>query len=116
MAFLFKSKKNLEKAQTKDGPNGSQTLIQSGNGRPPTRDEKSGGGQNHTPGSSVNNSMNSLGGGTTPSPEQNGRRGPSSEQQVSDLPVSLKAQRSINAPLFIALWLCGYHWHDYSNC
>jgi hypothetical protein len=94
MAFLFKSKKNLEKAQaqTKDGPNGvvgSQVSIQSANGRPPTRDEKSGGGQNHTPGSSVNNSMNSLGGGTTPSPDQNGRRGPSSEQQASDLPVSL---------------------------
>ena len=96
MAFLFKSKKNLEKAQalTKDGPNGvvgSQTSIQSANGRPPTRDEKNGGGQNHTPGSSLNNSMNSLGGGTTPSPDQNGRRGPSSEQQVSDLPVSFLA-------------------------
>jgi hypothetical protein len=94
MAFLFKSKKNLEKAQaqTKDGLNGvvgSQTSIQSANGRPPTRDEKSSGVQNHTPASSVNNSMNSLGG--TPSPDQNGRRGPSSEQQVSDLPVSLNA-------------------------
>jgi hypothetical protein len=109
MAFLFKSKKNLEKAQTKDSPNGvvgSQTSIQGGNGRPPTRDEKSGGGLNHTPGSSVNNSMNSLGGGTTPSPEQNGRRGPSSEQQVSDLPVSLKARQSMDAPSYM---LYGYH-------
>jgi hypothetical protein len=88
MAFLFKSKKNLEKAQaqTKDGVSGSQTSIQGSNGRPPTRDEKSGN-PNHTPGSSVNNSMNSLGGGTTPSPEQNGRMEPRSEK-VSDLPVS----------------------------
>jgi hypothetical protein len=91
MAFLFKSKKNLEKgpAQTKEGPNGvagSQSSLQGANGRP-SREEK---GANATPGSSVNNSMNSLGGGTsTPSPDQNvGRRGPSVDQ-ASDLPVSV---------------------------
>lgn len=96
MAFLFKSKKNLEKgpAQTKEGPNGvtgSQSSLQGANGRP-SREEK---GANTTPGSSVNNSMNSLGGGTsTPSPDQNvGRRGPSVDQ-VSDLPVS--ANTAIN--------------------
>jgi hypothetical protein len=85
MAFLFKSKKNADKAQAaKDGPGvvaGAQP-VQSSNGR---INEK-----NTTPASSVNNSMNSLqGGNATPSPEQvNGRRGPSTEQ-VSDLPVSL---------------------------
>ena len=91
MAFLFKSKKNQEKgpAQTREGPNGvagSQSSLQGANGRP-SREEKA---ANTTPGSSVNNSMNSLGGGTsTPSPDQNvGRRGPSVDQ-VSDLPVSV---------------------------
>jgi hypothetical protein len=91
MAFLFKSKKNADKAQaTKDAPNGvagSQSSLQSSNGRP---NEKGAVQQSSTPGSSVNNSMNSLqGGGTgTPSPEQvNGRRGPITEP-TSDLPVS----------------------------
>lgn len=84
MAFLFKSKKNAEKAQAaKDGPGGvaGSQSVQIPNGR---INEKP-----STPGSSVNNSMNSLqGGNATPSPEQvNGRRGPSTEQ-VSDLPVS----------------------------
>jgi hypothetical protein len=90
MAFLFKSKKNADKAQgTKDGSNGvagSQSSFNSSNGR---MNEKGAVQQSTTPSSSVNNSMNSLqGGGTaTPSPEQvNGRRGPSSEQ-TSDLPV-----------------------------
>ena len=89
MAFLFKSKKNADKAQgTKDAPNGvagSQSSLQSSNGR---INEKQ-----TTPGSSVNNSMNSLqgGGAQTPSPEQlNGRRGPSVEQQAQDLSVSTK--------------------------
>jgi len=92
MAFLFKSKKNADKAQgTKDGSNGvagSQSSFNSSNGR---MNEKGAVQQSSTPSSSVNNSMNSLqGGGTaTPSPEQiNGRRGPSSEQ-TSDLPVGV---------------------------
>jgi len=88
MAFLFKSKKNAEKAQAlKDGPPGpngvagSVSSLQSSNGRIPPNEK--GAAQSSTPGSSVNNSITSLqGGGTsTPSPEQlNGRRGPSSEQ------------------------------------
>jgi len=97
MAFLFKSKKNADKAQAaKDGPNGvagSQSSLQSSNGR---MNEKGAVQQSSTPGSSVNNSLNSLqGGGTaTPSPEQvNGRRGPSSEQ-AQDLPVSLSCRLS----------------------
>ena len=90
MAFLFKSKKNVDKVQaTKDGSTGvagSQSSLQSSNGRI-TQNEK-GAVQQTTPGSSVNNSMNSLQGGGTPSPEQlNGRRGPSSEL-AQDLPVS----------------------------
>jgi hypothetical protein len=91
MAFLFKSKKNADKAQgAKDGSNGvagSQSSFNSSNGR---MNEKGAVQQSSTPSSSVNNSMNSLqGGGTaTPSPEQvNVRRGPSVEQ-TSDLPVS----------------------------
>ena len=92
MAFLFKSKKNAEKAQaSKDGNGvaGSVSSLQGPNGRI-TQNEK-GAILNSTPGSSVNNSMNSLQGGNTatPSPEQlNGRRGPSSEQ-AQDLAVSL---------------------------
>ena len=92
MAFLFKSKKNADKAQAaKDGsPNGvagSQSSLQSANGR---MNEKSAVQQSSTPGSSVNNSLNSLQGGSTatPSPEQvNGRRGPVTEP-AQDLPVS----------------------------
>ncbi len=89
MAFLFKSKKNADKAQAaKDGSTGvagSQSSFQSSNGR---MNEKGAVQQSSTPSSSVNNSMNSLQGGTaTPSPEQVNRRGPSSEQ-TSDLPVS----------------------------
>ena len=90
MAFLFKSKKNADKAQAaKDGPNGivgSQTSLQNVNGRP---NEKGAVQQASTPASSVNNSMNSLqGGNATPSPEQvNGRRGTATDAP-SDLPVS----------------------------
>jgi hypothetical protein len=94
MAFLFKSKKNADKAQAaKDGgPNGvagsqSQSSLQSANGR---MNEKGVVQQSSTPGSSVNNSMNSLQGGSTatPNPEHaNGRRGPAAEQ-AQDLPVS----------------------------
>jgi hypothetical protein len=91
MAFLFKSKKNQDKVQAQiksDSPNGvaeSQTSLPNGNGRP----SKDGKGASTTPGSSVNNSINSLPGGTTPSPDQNGRRAPSVDQ-VSDLPVSFQ--------------------------
>ena len=87
MAF-FKSKKNPEKGQAQAKGDGSQASVQSAGGRP-TKDEKT---EKSTPGSSVNNSLNSLGGNQTPSPEQvNGRRGPSSEQP-SDLPVSFKSR------------------------
>ncbi|PQE23317.1 Kelch-type beta propeller protein [Rutstroemia sp. NJR-2017a WRK4] len=96
MAFLFKSKKNADKAQAlRDGGNGvpaSQSSLQSGNGRMPPQNEK----PVTTPSSSVNNSITSLqglGNPSTPSPEQiNGRRGPSSEQ-AQDLPL-----RNGNAP------------------
>jgi hypothetical protein len=97
MAFLFKSKKNADKIQAtrdaseKNGVAGSQSSLQSSsNGR--MINEK-GAVQQTTPASSVNNSMNSLQGHQTPSPEQlNGRRGPSVEEppvrildQLSDL-------------------------------
>src|SRR6187402_1596824 len=84
MAFLFKSKKNADKAQAaKDGGAASPASLamQSQNGRGAPNEK--GAVQQTTPASSVNNSMNSLqGGGTaTPSPDQlNGRRGPSVDQ------------------------------------
>jgi hypothetical protein len=101
MAFLFKSKKNADKAQGAKDVAGSQSSLQSPNGR---INEKQ-----TTPASSVNNSINSLQGGDTPSPEQLiGRRGPSTEQQASDLPVSytyryfkcMNSQTLIAAPSF----------------
>lgn len=89
MAFLFKSKKNADKAQAlRDGGNGapgSQSSLQSEKGRMPQQAERT-----TTPSSSVNNSITSLQGGNpaTPSPEQlNGRRGPNPEQ-AQDLAVS----------------------------
>jgi hypothetical protein len=82
MAFLFKSKKNADKTQAakEGGIAGSVSSLQSSNGR--IAQNEKGAVQQTTPGSSVNNSLNSLQGLTaTPSPEQiNGRRGPSSEQ------------------------------------
>ena len=92
MAFLFKSKKNADKAQAaKDGGAGSVSSLQSSTGR--IAQNEKGPVQQTTPGSSVNNSMNSLqgGGGATPSPEQlNGRRGPSADQaQDSNVSINL---------------------------
>ena len=97
MAFLFKSKKNADKAQaTKEGVvAGSGSSLQGANGR--MNQNEKGAVQQTTPGSSVNNSLNSLqGGGTpTPSPEQlNGRRGPSSDL-VQDPNVSSRIYVSI---------------------
>lgn len=92
MAFLFKSKKNADRAQVaKDGQNGvagSVSSLQSANGRG-KENEKGAIQDRDTPSSSVNNSITSLNGvGGMPSPEQaNGRRGPSTEL-AQDLPVS----------------------------
>jgi hypothetical protein len=107
MAFLFKSKKNADKAQaTKEGGvAGSVSSLQSSNGR--IAQNEKGAAQQTTPGSSVNNSMNSLqGGGTsTPSPEQlNGRRGPSSEQ-VQDPNVSPRIYLLMRA---MRIWWVGF--------
>lgn len=101
MAFLFKSKKNADKAQAaKDGgPNGvagSQSSLQSANGR---MNEKGAVQQSSTPGSSVNNSLNSLQGGSTatPSPEHaNGRRGAVADQG-QELPVSTSVSEMISS-------------------
>lgn len=100
MAFLFKSKKNAEKAQAlKEGANGpvgahTSSPGTNGSGKERAQGEK-GPVAAATPTSSVNNSTNSLqrGNTTTPSPEQaNGRRAASSEQ-VQDLPVSRRRRR-----------------------
>lgn len=86
MAFLFKSKKNAEKAQATRDIAGSQASN--------ARMNEKGAVQASTPGSSVNNSITSLqggGGNATPSPEQvnGGRRAPVSNPEPSqDLPVS----------------------------
>lgn len=85
MAFLFKSKKEREKAgaQTKDvnGTGGTQTTSQQ-NGRVNEKQT--------TPGSSVNNSLASLQEKNAQSPEQpTAQRMP--QQGLSDLPVSPSA-------------------------
>lgn len=94
MSFLFgKSKKNQNAAQQaridpEKGSFGSAQSSMQTNSAKNSREEKLG-----TPGSSVNNSLNSLGNGTsTPSPEQiSGRRGMVSEkEQIQDLPVSFE--------------------------
>ncbi|KAG4414932.1 hypothetical protein IFR04_011955 [Cadophora malorum] len=99
MAFsLFKSRKNADKAQSAKDANanvaGSQVSVNSPNNGAGGRGNinEKGAVQASTPGSSVNNSMNSLqgGAGATPSPEQaaNGRRGgPNTESPASDLPL-----------------------------
>ncbi|KAI9805344.1 MAG: Negative regulator of mitotic exit [Piccolia ochrophora] len=80
MAFFFKSKKNQNSAlpaQTKDSPSSlppsSIPSTQGLNGIPAgikDREKEGGRIQTPTPSSSVNNSLNSLGGTATPSPEQ----------------------------------------------
>ena len=87
MAFLFKSKKNADKTQSardlSNGTIGSQSSMQTGLDGRMVQSENRG-----TPGSSVNNSLNSLPGGASPSPDQlGGRRGPSADL-AQDSPVS----------------------------
>lgn len=93
MAFLFKSKKNQDRAlASRDGNSGSQSSIQSASARG-TRDEK-----NHraTPTGSLNSNDNE---GSVGSPEHGPghvRRGGSLDQiqpqsQQSDLPVRASA-------------------------
>lgn len=92
MAFLFKSKKNQDRAlASREGNNGSQGSngsIQSAGARVP-RDEKNTSGHRATPTGSVNSIDND---GSVGSPDQalgHGRRGGSLDQtQQSDLPVS----------------------------
>ncbi|CAG8979672.1 hypothetical protein HYALB_00003903 [Hymenoscyphus albidus] len=87
MAFLFKSKKNAEKAQATRDVAGSQASNTRMNEKAPV--------QASTPGSSVNNPITSFqggggGGNATPSPEQlnGGRRAPGSNPEPShDLPL-----------------------------
>ena len=95
MAFLFKSKKNQEKAAaaTKADQTGSVAGSKAslhGNGQV-SKDEKDGLtlSQTPTPTSSVNNSINSFQ-GNAPSPDLKGpiRRGTGGLEQSSDLPVS----------------------------
>ena len=92
MAFLFKSKKAADKAQSSREVGSQSSLISgNGNGNGRVQSEKPAG---QSPGSSVNNSMNSLpGGGTaTPSPEQqaNGRRAQSTDM-AQDVAVSVNS-------------------------
>lgn len=92
MAFLFKSKKNQDRAlASREGNNGSQGSngsIQSASARMP-RDEKNTSQHRATPTGSLNSIDND---GSVGSPEQvigHGRRGGSVDQiQASDLPVS----------------------------
>jgi len=89
MAFLFKSKKHQNNAlppanrdiHTSEGPKPSVPAVDG-----IKENEKTGGPvQNTTPNSSVNNSLNSLGGAGAPSPEQISgvREKPEQDSQVS---------------------------------
>lgn len=86
MAFLFKSKKNQDRAlHSRDGPPGSAASMQSPAGRIVARDEK-----NSVARSTPTESLNSVDEG---SPKQDVekyavRRAPEPQQQPSDLPVS----------------------------
>ena len=105
MAFLFKSKKHQSSAvppQTKDsssppGPSGPTTPAPTSTASTSTpRDREKETGPNHTPtpSSSVNNSLNSLGGTSSPSPDQKGLR----EKPDPALPVSVLPSRSDGEP------------------
>jgi len=71
MSFLFGKKK-----QFSNSPNSGGRDAHPSSASPPSanglkeREKQSGGAQSITPDSSVNNSLNSLGGAATPSPEQ----------------------------------------------
>src|SRR5579862_3004187 len=92
MAFLFKSKKHQSSAIQPGQPpgvSGSNSSIPGTNGASAgvLQKERDRGGANQTPtpSSSVNNSLKSLGGADTPSPEQKGmlERVNREQQQVS---------------------------------
>ena len=73
MSFLFGKKKQFSNSPNSGGrdghpPGGSSASIPTVNG-PKEREKQSSGAQSITPDSSVNNSLNSLGGAATPSPE-----------------------------------------------
>ncbi len=90
MAFLFKSKKHQNTAlppasrdnHTSEGPKVSGPIV---NGIKEKEKEKFARPVQTTPNSSVNNSLNSLGGANTPSPEHGvgSREKPEQEPQVS---------------------------------
>lgn len=90
MAFLFKSKKHQNNAL----PPASRDIHTSEGSKPSVatvngvkeKDKVGGPAQNTTPSSSVNNSLNSLGGAGTPSPEQfpAAREKPEQDSQVSN--------------------------------
>ena len=82
MSFLFGKKKPGARDGNPSG--GSSASIPTLNGIR-ERDNKPGGAQHTTPGSSVNDSLNSLGGAATPSPDHGSLSRTSHEQdgQVS---------------------------------
>ncbi|KFX89711.1 hypothetical protein V490_06842, partial [Pseudogymnoascus sp. VKM F-3557] len=116
MAFLFKSKKNQEKAAaaTKGDQTGSVAGSKGhGNGQG-SKDEKDGLtlSQTPTPTSSVNNSINSFH-GNAPSPDLKGpvRRGTGGLEQSSDLPLrnaTAPAVQPVNSSPNTALYPWSY--------
>lgn len=120
MAFLFKSKKNQDRAlSSRDGPPSSQSSLQGAPARV-ARDEKSSH-QRSTPTGSVN----SIDEGSLGSPDQGpgyGRpRGQSTDQmsekaamqqQTSDLPVSLLFSNLLDLRPPSAHVMAGYHKFD----
>lgn len=109
MSFLFGKKKQQPPtalppaSRDTHTPGGTSTIASTTNGAK-DKDRLGVRTQTPTPGSSVNNSMNSLGGGATPSPEQNlGARG-GGEQ---DLQVRTVRDRSGQGPPLFS----GQEWH-----
>lgn len=84
MSFLF-GKKNKAGPGGKDMPAGGNLGTTSANG---PREKDTGPGR-ITPGSSVNNSVNSVGGANTPSPEHNARNGSMDHEAPVSREVSL---------------------------
>ena len=96
MAFLFGKKKpsghgGAQGPRDVQPPGGLASSIPTTNGVR-EREKTSGSTQNTTPGSSINNSINSLGGAATPSPEHGiGARGQEQESQVRVASCCLEA-------------------------
>ena len=87
-------------------PSSSNVSIPTVNGLK-EKDKQPGGGQDITPGSSVNNSLNSLGGAPTPSPEHGtGARRSQDQDGAVRFPVSCSLQVIARLMVFVLSISC----------